>query len=89
MLLQSYDEDIKCILSEGANHNKFLEVFGTRSINLKKLANFFSNFNPFPSMSSVATGDKKQFQYLQIVFSNKSESLIWNLIDAKTPFSFL
>ena len=37
---------------------------------------FFSSFNPSPSMPSVATGDRKQFQYLQIVFSNKTRSLI-------------
>ena len=37
---------------------------------------FFLNFNPFPSMSYVATGDRKQFQYLQIDFDNKNRSLV-------------
>ena len=27
-------------------------------------------------MPSVATGDRKQFQYLQIVFNNKTRSLV-------------
>ena len=45
-------------LSEMANQNKFLEDFG--NTNSKKLA----NLNPFPSMPSVATGDRKQLQYL-------------------------
>ena len=35
-----------------------------------------SKFNPFPSLPSVATGDRKQFQYLQIVFNNKTRSLV-------------
>ena len=43
-------------------------------------------------MPSVATGDRKQFQYLQIVSYNKTRSLV-ELdhfgIDAKTPSSFL
>ena len=36
----------------------------------------FSNFNPFPSVPSIATGDRKQFRCLQIVFNNKSWSLV-------------
>ena len=36
----------------------------------------FSSFNPFPSMLSVATGDRKQFQCLQIVCNNKTRSLV-------------
>ena len=41
MLLESYDEDIKLILSQSANHNKFLEDFwNTQHQNSKKLANF-------------------------------------------------
>ena len=36
---------------------------------LEKNGKFFSNFNPFPSMPSEATGDRKKFQYLQIVFN--------------------
>ena len=42
----------------------------------KKNWPIFSNFNPFPSVPSVATSDRKQFQYLQIVFSNKTRSLV-------------
>ena len=43
-------------------------------------------------MPSVATGDRKQLQYIQIVFSNKTRSYsckFWNSIDAKTSFGFL
>ena len=39
-------------------------------------AKIFSSLNPFPSMPSVVTGDRKQFQYLQIVFNNKTRSLV-------------
>ena len=39
----------------------------------------FSNFNPFPSVPSIAIGDRKQFQCLQIVFNSKSRSLVLEL----------
>ena len=67
----------------------FLTIFGTRSV--KKNWTIFSSFNPFPSMPSVAIGDRKQFQYLQIGFNNKTRSLVleFSSIDAKIPSSFL
>ena len=52
----------------------FLRIFGTCST-----GQFFQvsiHFHPFPSMPSVATDDRKQFQYLQIVFNNKTRSLV-------------
>ena len=54
----------------------FLRIFGTRGIKSWKNGQFFSNFNPFTSMPSVATGDRKQFQYLQMVLDNKPRSLV-------------
>ena len=57
----------------------FLRIFGPRSIKIWKTWPIFSNFNPFPSMPSVAIDDRKQFQYLQIVYINKTR---------KTPSSF-
>ena len=67
----------------------FVRTFGTRGIKIEKIWQFFSNFNPFPSMPSAATGDRKQFHHLQIVFDNNTRSLVWNSIDAKAPSSFL
>ena len=46
----------------------------------------FPSFNPFPSMPSAATGDRKQFQYHQIVSNYKTRSLV---SDAEPPSSFL
>ena len=61
----------------------FLEIFETT-------ASKFSSFNPFASLASVATDDKKQFQWCQIVFNNKTRpSDFLNSIDAKTLFSLL
>ena len=54
----------------------FLRFFVTRTIKTWKNWPSFSTFNQFPSMPSVATGDRKQFQYLQIVFNNKTRSFI-------------
>jgi len=50
-----------------ANHNIFLVIFE------KKI--FFSSFNPLPSLPSVATDDRKQFQCRKIVFNNKARAL--------------
>ena len=44
---------------------------------LEKIGNFFSSLNPFPSMPSVATEDRKQLQYIQIVLNNKTWSLVF------------
>ena len=54
----------------------FLRIFGTRRIKTWKNWPIFSSFNPSPSMPSKATGDRKQFQYLQIVVSTKTISLV-------------
>ena len=43
------------------NHNKFLEEF----------------LNTKHQKLSVAPGDRKQFQYLQIVFNNKTRSIVF------------
>ena len=37
--------------------------------------NFFSNLNPCPSLPSVATDNRKQFQCINIVLNNKTVSL--------------
>ena len=64
----------------------FLRIFGARSIKTWKNGPIFSCFNPFPSMPSEATGDRKQFQYLQIVFSNKTRSLFLVFIWCEDTF---
>ena len=53
----------------------FLVVFGNIASKLEKIGPIFSSFNPFPSLPSVATGDRKQFQWHKIVFNNKGRSL--------------
>ena len=54
----------------------FLRSFEDVASKFEKIGQFFSNFNPFPSLPSIATGDSKQFQYLQIVFNNKTRPLV-------------
>ena len=54
----------------------FLCISVTRSIKTRKKMANFSSFNPFPSMPSVETGHRKQFQYLQIVFNKKTRSWV-------------
>jgi len=40
----------------------FWEMFENTASKLEKIGPIFSSFNPFPSLPSVATDDKKQFQ---------------------------
>ena len=55
----------------------FLEIFENTASKLEKIRPIFSSFNPFPSLPSVATDDKKQFQGRQIVFNNKTRPLFF------------
>ena len=58
----------------------FMSIFGNRNIKTRKNWPIVSSFNPLPSMSSVATGDKKHFQYFQIVLNNKVRSIVLEFI---------
>ena len=53
----------------------FLVGFGNTASKLEKIGPIFSSFNPLPSLPSVATDDRKQFQCRKIVFNNKARAL--------------
>ena len=53
----------------------FLVIFENIASKLEKIGPIFSSFNPFPSLPSVATDDRKQFQWRKIVFNNKARPL--------------
>ena len=74
----------KIITLRGLTIINFSRIFPTRSIKTWKNWPIFSNFNPFASVPSVATGDRKQFQCLQIVFNNKTRSLVLKLPNSVT-----
>ena len=42
---------------------------------LQKLGPIFSSFNPFPSLPSIQTDYRNQFQCQKIVFDNKTRPL--------------
>jgi len=50
----------------------FLVIFEDIASKLEKIGPIFSSFNPSPSLPSVATEDRKQFQWRKIVFINKA-----------------
>jgi len=50
-------------------------IFENIASKLEKIGPIFSSCNPFPSLSSVATDDRKQFQCFKIVFINKARPL--------------
>jgi len=53
----------------------FLLIFENIASKLEKTGTLFSSFNPFPSLPSVATDDRKQFHCRKIVFNNKARPL--------------
>ena len=52
-----------------------LVIFEDMASKLEEIGPIFSRFNPFPSLPSAATDDRKQFQCRKIVFSNKTRPL--------------
>ena len=52
-----------------------LVIFENIAPKLENIGSIFSSFNPFPSLPSVATEDRKKFQCRKIVFNNKTRSL--------------
>ena len=50
-------------------------IFEDIASELEKIGPSYSSFNPFPSLPSVATEDRKQIQYLKIAFDNKTRAL--------------
>jgi len=53
----------------------FLVIFKNIASKLEKIGPIFSSFNPFPSLPSVATDDRKQFQCSKIGLNNKARPL--------------
>ena len=74
---------------KGLTITNFLRIFGTRSFKTGKNWQIFSSFNPLPSMPSVATGDRKQFQYIQIVLNNKTRSLVLKFSRSEDTWRFI
>ena len=56
-----------------------LVIFEGMASKLEKIGPIFSSFNPFPSLPSVATDDRKQFQCRKIVLNNKTRPLFLEL----------
>ena len=77
---------ISCRVMKISNHNIFFMTFPGRALKLEKVGPTFSRFNPCPSLQSVATDDRKQFQYLNKVLHHNS--VPWFFEFARTRFSF-
>ena len=88
MILYSYEVDILQILSGSTNHSYFFSlggwwIFCRHSIKgSKRWSNFFKS-HPCPSLPSVATDDRQQFQCLSIVLRNETGSLFAEFNDGK------
>ena len=57
--------------------NKFQQgtltiLIARNAFKLEKVGPAFSLFNPFPSLPPVATDDREQFQFLNIVLNDKT-----------------
>ena len=53
----------------------FLVIFQDMALKLEKIGPIFSSLYPFPSLPSEETDDRKQFQYVTIVFNSKTRPL--------------
>ena len=81
---------MKQILPGNNNHHNFVVNFtGIIALRLKKLAQLFSSFNPFPSLPPIATDDRKQFQSQTKVLNNKTGPLYLEFNSCEKGFSFL
>ena len=58
----------------------FLVIFKDIASKLEQIGPIFSSFNPFPSLPSVATDDRKQFQCCKIGLNNKARPLFLEFI---------
>ena len=65
-------------IRESLPYKFILVIFEDMVSKLEKLGPILS-FNPFPSLPSVATDDRKQFQCRKIVFNNKTRPLFLEL----------
>ena len=66
-----------------------LVIFEDIASKLEKIGPNCSSFNPFASLPSVATDDRKQFQCRKNVFNNKTEPLFLELNLCEEIFKIL
>ena len=72
-----------------ALNKTFWVTFTNIALKLDNIGPIFSSFNRCPPLQSIATGDKRQYQGLNIVLNNKAGPLVLNSIDAKVRFRLL
>ena len=84
MFLQCREEDITQFHRNHLNHNNFLGGISQPEMALKLEVGVLS-FNPRLSFPSVATDDRKQFQYLHIVLDqlNNKTGLLFYFLKSK------
>ena len=77
-------------LEEKLNHNQnFREFSETEAINLKKVASFFSRYNPFPSWPSAAQDTYFYRQSTSGISLNRSRPFFWVFTCMSRSFGFL
>ena len=65
---------MKCF-KKRATYNTILVFFVEIALKLEKVGQTYSSFNPFPSLPSVATNNRKQNKHHSIVLNNKPRPL--------------
>ena len=79
---------MKCFKDEQPLISLLVFLFVEIASKLAKFSLTFSSFNPFPSLPSVATNDRKQNKHHKIVPNNKLRPLFWNTVERKIYLGF-
>ena len=63
---EEFEEDTKQISTGSTNHDNiiFLVIFAGIALKLENVGLTYSGFNPCPSLPSIDTENRKEFQYL-------------------------
>ena len=73
--------------TKSKNAKDLKAIFAGKAVKLEKVGPTLESFNRCPSLPSVATGDRKQFQYLTIVLNDKPGPLVLEFSQSEHRFS--
>ena len=86
--LQWWRRSISNKFHQGKLTNIFLMIFAGITLKLEKVGTTFWSFNPCPSLLSLVTDNRKQFQRLNKIWLNKTGPTFWKFNWCEDKFWF-